>query len=205
MLDMRNYRGDNSKDLQAVAGPDTAFLGPEQVNWLKQELKASKAVWKAIAADMPIGLVVPDGDNIEAVANRDGGPPLGRELEIADLLRFIKRNGIVNTVWFTADVHYTAAHFYDPRQAGFQDFEPFWEFVSGPLNAGTFGPNALDPTFGPQLKFIKAPEPGQVNLPPSAGCQFFGHVHIDGKSNAMTVTLKDMKNRDLYRIELAAA
>jgi alkaline phosphatase D len=205
MLDMRSYRGDNSRNLQKIAGPDTAFLGAGQVSWLKQALKASKAVWKAIAADMPIGLVVPDGDNIEAVANRDGGPPLGRELEIADLLRFIKRNGIVNTVWFTADVHYTAAHFYDPRQAGFQDFEPFWEFVSGPLNAGTFGPNALDPTFGPQLKFIKAPEPGQVNLPPSAGYQFFGHVHIDGKTSAMTVTLKDMKNRDLFRIELAPA
>jgi alkaline phosphatase D len=205
MLDMRSYRGDNSKNLQKVAGPDTAFLGVEQVNWLKQELKASKAVWKAIAADMPIGLVVPDGDNIEAVANRDGGPPLGRELEIADLLRFIKHGGVANTVWFTADVHYTAAHFYDPNQARFQDFEPFWEFVSGPLNAGTFGPNELDPTFGPQLKFIKAPEPGQANLPPSAGYQFFGHVHIDGKSGAMTVTLKDMKNRDLYRIELSPA
>ena len=38
----------------------------------------------------------------------------GRELEIADLLRFIKIAGITNTVWLTADVHYTAAHYYDP-------------------------------------------------------------------------------------------
>jgi alkaline phosphatase D len=205
MLDMRNYRGDNSKDLQPTAGPDTAFMGPQQIAWLKQELKASKAVWKAIAADMPIGLVVPDGDNIEAIANKDGGPPLGRELEIADLLSFIKQNGIVNTVWFTADVHYAAAHYYDPNQAKFQDFEPFWEFVSGPLNAGTFGPNELDPTFGPQLKFIKAPDAGQSNLAPSAGYQFFGHVHIDGASTAMTVTLKDMKNQDLFQVELTPA
>jgi len=205
MLDMRSYRGDNSKDLQATAGPDTAFMGPEQVNWLKRELKASRAVWKAIAADMPIGLVVPDGDNFEAIANKEGGPPLGRELEIADLLSFIKQNGIANTVWFTADVHYAAAHFYDPNQAKFQDFEPFWEFVSGPLNAGTFGPNELDPTFGPQIKFIKAPEPGQSNLAPSAGYQFFGHVRIDAVNAAMTVTLKDMKNQDLYRVELTPA
>ena len=28
----------------------------------------------------------------EAIANGDNGPPLGRELEIADLLRFIKRS-----------------------------------------------------------------------------------------------------------------
>jgi alkaline phosphatase D len=205
MLDMRSYRADNSKDLQPVAGPDTAFMGPEQIDWLKRELKASKAVWKAIAADMPIGLVVPDGENIEAVANKDGGPPLGRELEIADLLSFIKRNGVANTVWFTADVHYAAAHFYDPNQAKFQDFEPFWEFVSGPLNAGTFGPNELDPTFGPQLKFIKAPDAGQSNLAPSVGYQFFGHVRIDGANAAMTVMLKDMKNQELYRVELTPA
>jgi alkaline phosphatase D len=50
---------------------------------------------------------------------------LGRELEIADLLSFIKQSSIANTVWFTADVHYAAAHFYDPNQAKFQDFEPF--------------------------------------------------------------------------------
>ena len=29
------------------------------------------------------------------------------------------------------------------------------EFVAGPLHAGTFGPNELDNTFGPELKFIK--------------------------------------------------
>src|SRR5262245_626842 len=93
---------------------------------------------------------------VEAVAQGDG-PARGRELEIADLLSFIKRAGVRNTVWLTADVHYTAAHYYDPGKAVFQDFEPFWEFVSGPLHAGTFGPNQLDNTFGPQLMYIKAP------------------------------------------------
>jgi alkaline phosphatase D len=205
MLDMRSYRADNSKNLQDRPGADTAFLGSEQIRWLKQELLASRATWKVFAADMPIGLVVPDGDsgNFEAVANRDSGPPKGRELEIADLLRFIKQNGIANTVWLTADVHYAAAHYYDPNRARFQDFQPFWEFVSGPLNADTFGPNELDPTFGPELKFVKAPEPGQSNLAPSAGMQFFGHVRIDGQSEVMTVTLRDMKNQEIYSVDLA--
>jgi alkaline phosphatase D len=40
----------------------------------------------------------------------------------------------------TADMHYTAAHYYDPNKAVFQDFDPFWEFVSGPLHAGNLGP-----------------------------------------------------------------
>jgi phosphodiesterase/alkaline phosphatase D-like protein len=52
---------------------------------------------------------------------------------------------------------YTAAHYYDPNKAAFQDFEPFWEFVSGPLHAGSFPQNQLDNTFGPQLVYVKAP------------------------------------------------
>jgi alkaline phosphatase D len=63
----------------------------------------------------------------------------------------MQREKIRNTVWLTADVHYTAAHWYDPSAAKFQQFDPFWEFVSGPIHAGTFGPGELDQTFGPQL------------------------------------------------------
>jgi phosphodiesterase/alkaline phosphatase D-like protein len=130
----------------------------------------SRATWKVIASDMPLSLIVYDDaanrKGAEAFAQSDG-PPRGRELEIADILRFIKTSGIANTVWLTADVHYTAAHYYNPDKAQFQDFEPFWEFVSGPLHAGTFGPNELDNTFGPEVKFIKAPGLDKQNLPPS--------------------------------------
>src|SRR5947208_126671 len=98
---------------------------------------------------------------------------------------------VLNSVWLTADVHYAAAHYYNPDKAQFGEFDPFWEFVAGPLHAGTFGPNDLDNTFGPEVKFIKAPGPGNQNLPPSAGMQFFGHVRIDGASGQMTVPLRD--------------
>ncbi len=200
-LDMRSYRGPNSKNDQTAPGPDTAFLGPVQVRWLQQALLASKATWKVIAADMPIGLVVPDDGLFEAIANGDG-PARGRELEIAGLLRFIRDAGIRNVVWLTADVHYTAAHRYDPNAARFQEFAPFWEFVSGPLHAGTFGPNPLDDTFGPKVVFQKAPPAGQANLAPSAGLQFFGQVDIDGASEVMTVTLKDLAGAALFTQEL---
>jgi alkaline phosphatase D len=207
MIDMRSYRGPNAEGMEEKYGPDAYFLGPEQVAWLKRELMASRATWKVIAADMPIGLVVVyDGDRkwgVEAIAQGDPGVPRGRELEIADILSFIKHAGIRNTVWLTADVHYTAAHYYDPNKAAFQDFEPFWEFVSGPIHAGTFGPNDLDKTFGPQLVYVKAPtkEQGQ-NLPPSADMQFFGHVAIDGASEVMTVTLKDWNDQALWSTRL---
>ena len=105
-------------------------------------------------------------------------------------------------MWLTADVHYAAAHYYNPDKAQFQDFDPFWEFVSGPLHAGTFGPNELDNTFGPEVKFIKAPGPDKQNLPPSAGMQFFGHVRIEGATGQMTVTLRDRADVALWSTTL---
>src|SRR5699024_3550775 len=137
----------------------------------------------------------------ENSSNGDG-PPLGRELEVAELLRFIKHNRIRNVAWFTADVHYTAAHYYDPNSAQFHEFEPFCEFVSGPLNAGPFRPNAPDNTFGTQVRYAKAPPEGQTNLPPSAGLQFFGETRIDGATQVMTVMLKDVAGDTLYSVDL---
>lgn len=176
--------------------------------WLKRDLLASRATWKIVAADMPIGLLVGDGQDaqgrarFENLANGDG-PALGRELEIAELLRFIKHNRIRNTVWLTADTHYCAAHYYNPANAQFTDFEPFWGFMTGPLNAGTFGPNDKDNTFGIEVKFEKAPAGGRVNVPPSEGMQFFGEVKIDGRTEAMTVSLKDLAGATLFKQELA--
>ena len=202
-LDLRSYRGPNSENLQGEISDASRIFGAEQISWLMRELSNSDATWKVIACDMPIGLVVRDGDTkFEAIANGDNGAASGRELEVADLLRFIKTANIKNTVWFTADVHYTAAHFYDPNKAQFQDFNPFWEFVSGPLHAGTFGPNALDGTFGPEVKYVKAPENGQANLSPAEGLQFFGLVDIDGDTEQMTVRLMDRADTELWSITL---
>jgi alkaline phosphatase D len=41
-----------------------------------------------------------------------------------------------------------------------------------------------------------------VNLPPSAGMQFFGQVDIDGTSEVMTVRLKDIAGATLFTQEL---
>ena len=209
VIDMRSFRAANTADLHEAAGPDTIFLGAQQIRWLTRELLQSRATWKVIASDMPIGLHVPDGKDSEgrarweAVANGEDGPARGRELEIAVLLRTIKQRRVTGTVWLTADVHYTAAHYYDPAKAQFTDFDPFWEFVSGPLNAGTFGPGKMDATFGPQVMFQKAPPPGQANLPPSAGLQFFGDVQISAKTRELTVTLRDLTGAALFTQALA--
>ena len=207
-LDMRSYRGANSYNRQVHPSLDTAYLGREQLNWLKAGLKNSKAVWKVIAANMPIGLQSGDGTDqlnrpqFESLANGDG-PVLGREFEIAELVAFVKQEKIANMVWFSADVHYCAAHYYDPDKARFKNFEPFWEFVSGPLNAGSFGPHELDDTFGPQLIFQKAsPSPNLPPLSPLSGLQFFGQVDIDSGSLVMTVALKDIDGDTLFTQEI---
>lgn len=210
LLDMRSYRAANSHNRQEKEGDETVFLGAEQRAWLKRELRASRADWKIIASDMPLGLLVGDGKDaqgrpmFENSANGDG-PPLGRELEIADLLSYLKRERIRNTVWLTADVHYTAAHYFHPSKAQFHDFDPFWEFVSGPLNAGTFGPGQLDNTFGVEVKFAKVPERGKANLSPKQGLQFFGEVEIDAKTRALSVTLRDLTGAGLFTQRLEKA
>jgi alkaline phosphatase D len=92
MLDERSYRGANGPNQEAAYGPESFFLGPAQLAWLKRGLMNSRATWTS---------------------------------------------GVVNTVWLTADVHYAAAHYYNPDKAQFGEFDPFWEFVAGPLHAGT--------------------------------------------------------------------
>lgn len=206
MLDLRSYRAANNASMQDSAGGEATLLGQAQIDWLKDALKASTATWKVIASDMPIGIIVWDNAKerrgVEAIANADPGTARGRELEVADLLRFIRDQKITNTVWLTADVHYTAANHYSPDRAQFQDFLPFWEFVSGPLHAGTFGPGEMDMTFGPKVEFVKAPGPDRQNLPPSDGMQFFGLVDIDGATEQMTVRLMDVGNTELWSTTL---
>lgn len=202
VLDMRSYRDANSPNKQTFN--DGGILGFEQAAWLKGELKRSRALWKVISNDMPLTEVVADtlegNANFEAVSQGDNGQPLGRELQIADLLRFIKHEKIRNTVWLTTDVHYTAAHYFDPDKAAFTDFDPFWQFTSGPLNSGAFPADASDQTFGAQQVFVKAPS--TPNSSPATEFQFFGEVDIDGSSEAMRVRLRDNSGSVLWHTVL---
>ncbi len=202
-FDMRSYRGANSPNRQATLTDDARILGASQVAWLKQWLKASDATWKVIAADLPIGLIVTDGPtDFEAVAQGEPGPPLGRELEIAELLKFIRDQKVLNVVFVTADVHYCAAHHYDPSRAAFTEFRPFWEFVAGPAHAGTFGPNQLDATFGPEVKFLGIPAGMKPNRPPSEGYQFFGTLKVDARTKSLTASLINLAGTTIFKIEL---
>jgi alkaline phosphatase D len=199
VLDMRTYKDPN--DANVYTDPRRGLLGRAQREWLKRELVASRATWKVIANGLPLGLIVPDLPSaLEGVAQGDPGAPLGRELEFAEVLRFAHRHRVHGIVLVTADVHYPAALRYDPSRAAIGAFDPFWEFVAGPLNAGGFGPNALDATFGPEAVFAE-PSPAP-NTSPADGHQFFGHVAIDGESRVMTVALRDIEGHERFSVDL---
>ena len=211
MLDERSYRGPNSPNRQTRLDEAAAFVGAAQLAWLKRRLLPTRATWKLIASDMPISLVVPDLNpdvpkgTFEAWANGDNGPPLGRELELASLFAFIREHHIRNVVWVTADVHYAGAYHYHPERAQFRQFEPFWEFVAGPINAGTFGPNEIDQTFGPEEVFRSIPADMKQNRSPLDGRQYFGLGRIDGASAHLRVSLHDIDGRELYHVDLPPA
>lgn len=193
-LDMRTFKSPNTDGKEPYA---TSILGQEQVDWLIKEVRQSKATWKVIAADLPLGIIVPDGAvNQESLANRDPGAPLGRELEIAAVLSAFKKSGVKNIVWLTADVHYCAAHHYSPERASFTDFDPFWEFVAGPINAGSFGPNDMDGTFGPEVVFSRAGRfPGES--PRDGENQYFGHVDLSD-DGTFTVSLRNANGTVIF-------
>lgn len=88
-----------------AAFDDTRKL-ESQISWLMRSLRQSNALWKVIAADMPLSVVVPDGTDSQCRpkfenSGNGNGPGLGRELKIADLLSDIDRNRIHNTVCST--------------------------------------------------------------------------------------------------------
>lgn len=198
MLDGRSYRGPNTRNRQGSAKAKTAVLGAAQVTWLKNALKQSKAIWKIIVNPQPLAHVrkAPKPRH-DQWANGDHGAPLGRELEAADILTFIKRQNIRNTVWLAADVHYSAAYHFDPNRAAYQNFDPFWEFISGPFHTRPGRVKNFDKTFGAEQLF-RTPLPPIVNPPPSDGFLYFGHAKIDAKSGALRVTFRDLNDRTLF-------
>lgn len=185
MLDDRSFRSPD--DGQATA----RILGDAQSAWLVDALNGSKAVWKLVVTGQPIADVVP---------RYDGWGGTRRTLELA---RILSRARVKNLAWLSADVHYGAARRFDPARAALKDFEPFWEFVSGPMHAATFPKNPLDPTFGPEEEWCSAGPTFSGN--PANGEQFFGLVRVSGKTRALTVTFVDARGRDVHAVTVPAA
>ena len=129
----------------------------------------------------------------------------GRELEIAALFRTLQERRVRNVVWITADVHYCAAHHFDPERAATKDFDPFWEFIAGPAHAGTFAPGPLDMTFGPEAIFNGTPPTLKPNRPPGPDTQFFGMLEANPASQALTVSIVNTAGTRVFERALTAS
>jgi alkaline phosphatase D len=202
LLDGRTYRTPNEP-----APLECALLGPQQAAWLLDALSRSRAVWKVVACDMPIGCVVAERGKTILQANdgwaNENGAPREREAELARLLRDLRARAVKNVVWITADVHYAAAHYMNPVRAAFKDFDPFWELIAGPMHASAFPRKPLDDTFGPELEWSSAE--GDTFGSPATGAQHFGLLRIDGRTRELGVTFVDARGRDLHHLTLLAS
>ncbi len=198
VMDCRSFRTPNPVGTGAAE-----MLGRAQADWFIEAVASSRARWKLIACDQPLGVVIGDGPgNARNEGFADGDPGAhGRELELARILAELQRRRVKNLCWITADVHYAAAHRYDPGRAAVHEFDPFWELIAGPIHAGSFGPNKLDPTFGPEAAFVWAPE--HQNAAPWDGFQSFGTVDVT--PDALTCALVGIDGAPRYRLEIPYA
>ncbi len=134
-LDMRTYRGPNGRTWRPKRGGQRlprgrpARLAEARAEGLPRDLEGDRR--RHAAVDRRLGRLQ-ERKGFEAVANNENGKPLGRELEFAALLKFIKDERIVNTVWLTADVHYTAAHYYNPKRPPSRTSSPSGSSCPGP-------------------------------------------------------------------------
>ncbi len=185
VLDCRSFRTPND------TGGGTRMLGEAQVAWMIDALAGSKARWRIVACDQPIGLFITDGPNNDRIEGfADGTAALvGREQELAKILPHAPKN----TIWVTTDVHHAQATRYAR-----DDFAPFWEFIAGPIHAGSFAPPALDKTFGPDVKFQWGPE--HPNMAPWDGLANFGTVDVT--RDALTVQIVAVDGKPRYAVDL---
>jgi len=199
-LDTRQYRDANSEP-DSAQKPKT-MLGAAQRRWLIEAITQSTATWKVIVSSVPMS--IPTGTD----AARDGwanlGSRTGFERELLSILQALQRRGVRNQVWLTTDVHF-ATGFRDTPFPGDPQFT-LHEFVCGPLNAGVFPKDDLDPTLHPQRLFFHGPASADAirNFDEAKAWFNFGQIEIDG-AGKLTVEIVNGNGTVVYHDTLAPA
>lgn len=153
VLDTRQYRDAN-------AAPDTgttpkSLLGQTQRDWLIDGLRRSDATWKFVVSSVPI--VIPTGwpaeNGRDGWASGDGDG--GFERELRQIFEAAAEGGVRNLLFLSADVHFATGFALRPLPEH-PEFVVH-ELLVGPLSAGIYPDDAMDPTFRPQRLFRHAP------------------------------------------------
>ncbi|MBN2700273.1 MAG: alkaline phosphatase D family protein [Methylothermaceae bacterium] len=199
VLDNRQYRDHNGQP-DSDEFPKT-MLGREQLTWLQHRLKETDATWKVIASSVPLSIPTgfPPENGRDGWANFD--QETGYERELLGLIRFIRDNDIRNVVFITTDVHFAEVFRYQPfsESPGFQ----FYEFVSGPLNAGLFPNREFDRSLGAERLFFFGPESSAdvSNYEDALGWMNFGMIAVDA-DGLLHAGIRNLDGETVYRIDL---
>ena len=196
VLDTRSYRDPNG-------APDTAvvpksLLGLAQRRWLEQMLPLSDATWKVIVSSVPLS--IPTGS---LVTGRDGwadeGTDGGFERELIEILEQFRHAGVRNLLWITTDVHFAAAFRYAPfpEAPAFR----FYEFVTGPLNAGVFPNPVVDPTLRPEQLLYYAPSAPIQDFGEAVRWFSFGLLEI-AADGLLTARIVNGLGEEVFRLSL---
>jgi alkaline phosphatase D len=187
LLDTRSHRDVNARP-DAESEPKS-LLGAAQRAWLERSLAESTATWKLVVSSVPMS--IPTG-----WTSRDGwadaGGATGFERELISILRAAARDRVRGLVWLTTDVHFATGLRYRP-------------FASGPLSAGPFPKEDLDPTLRPVRLFFHGPPAGQQPRTLDAALSWFnfGLVEVDA-NGAAAVSIVDGTGRVRHRVTLSA-
>ncbi len=181
-LDNHSYR-DPNRARDDSPSPKTQ-LGEEQLDWLEGALAASDATWRIVISSVPISIPTGTPEARDGWANMDSAT--GYERELALLFATLRVRGIDNTIWLTTDVHFATGFEYTP----FADAPQFHvrEFTSGPLSAGIFPKQDLDPTFRPRRLFFFGPPKTPASYDEALNWFNFGMVSVD-RAGRLTIEI----------------
>ncbi|MEO6709892.1 MAG: alkaline phosphatase D family protein, partial [Planctomycetota bacterium] len=172
-LDNRRYR-DPDRARDDSPQPKTQ-LGKAQLDWLEAGLAASDATWRIVISSVPISIPTGKVDARDGWADAESAT--GYERELALLFATLRVRGIGNTIWLTTDVHFATGFEYTP----FGDAPQFHvrEFICGPLSAGIFPTQDVDPTFRPRRLFFHGPPQTPTSYDEAMNWFNFGVVSVD--------------------------
>jgi alkaline phosphatase D len=159
------------------------MLGAHQRQWLEEILRSADATWLVVVSSVP--LAIPTGPATRRDGWADGGTGLGYERELHALLATARDAGRRRLVFLTTDVHFTAAF----RHRPFADDPGFevLELVTGPLSAGLFPIDEVDPSLGSERLLFHVPDGAVRTLAEARPFFTWGEVALDA-AGALTLS-----------------
>ncbi|MEO1576153.1 MAG: alkaline phosphatase D family protein, partial [Pseudomonadota bacterium] len=163
-------------------------------------LKTSTAQWKFVASSVPI--TIPTG--WPETAPRDGwasgSGEDGFERELTAIFAALAQARVRNLIWLTADVHFATGFELRPLPEH-PDFSTV-EWVVGPMSAGVFPNETMDPTFRPRRLFMYAPDEPPASLDEALAWYNFGEATVE-KSGQLTLRVVNGRGKTMAEMKIA--